>query len=167
MIDAQTLALAAQDLGCLAPSARHLCSTGLGIAFSSVRCGIFWNGRKMSLLTELVFQHTRNSTYMPALTGLRLSGKSGQIRPKLKRQAKIKPKSNRFKPKNRSASRLRCTTASQAGAGSLPCRVEAYWRKRACRVEAKRRRINDQTVIAAYCQPLPAFPQKSGSATCH
>ena len=104
MIDTQSSALAHRSLwrrrvavqfwGCLAPSARHLCSTGPGITSSSVRSGIFWNGRKMSLLTELVSHLARNSTYMPALTGLRLSGKSGQIRPKLKRQAKIKPKSN-------------------------------------------------------------------------
>ena len=101
MFDAQPSALAhrslgrrrvaAQNLGCLAPSVRHLCSTGPGIASTSVRSGIFWNGRKMSLLTELVSHRTYNTTYMPALTGFRLSGKSGQIWPKIKRQAKIKP----------------------------------------------------------------------------
>ena len=101
MIDTQSSALAHRSLwrrrvavqfwGCLAPSARHLCSTGPGIASSSVRCGIFRNGRKMSLLTELVSHLARNSTYMPALTGLRISGMSGQIKPSGQNQTKIKP----------------------------------------------------------------------------
>ena len=70
MIAIQSSALAAQSLGCLAPSSRHLCSTGPGTESSSVRSVIFWIGRKMSLLAELVSH----------LTGLRLSGKSGQIK---------------------------------------------------------------------------------------
>jgi len=89
MFDAQTSALAGQDLGCLAPSARHLCSTGPTTGSSSVRSGIFWNGRKMSLLAELIFPSTHNSTYMPALTGLRLNSESGQIKA-------IRQKSNRI-----------------------------------------------------------------------
>jgi len=32
------------------------------------RSRIFWNGRKMSLLTELVFQHVHKTTSMPVLT---------------------------------------------------------------------------------------------------
>jgi hypothetical protein len=89
--------IAAQILGSLAPSARHPCRIGPGTESSSVRCGIFWNGRTMSLLAELLFQHTHNSTYMPALTGLRLGFKTGRNQTD---QTEIKPNLTLFKPKN-------------------------------------------------------------------
>jgi len=107
MIDLQSSALAAQGFGCLAPSARHLCRTGPGIASNSVRCGIFWNSRTMSLLpvgptcwsAEAARQRGPTMSvhgsyqgvhisYMSALSGLRLI-KSGWNQTD---QAKIKPK---------------------------------------------------------------------------
>jgi len=119
MFDAQTSALAVQNFGELAPSARHLrrlqslfrerivtmnrdyrpSFQTIGRRFplsqreragvrencpnqnlhwfmestqieteSISRSRIFWNGRKMSLLTELVFQHVHKTTSMPVLT---------------------------------------------------------------------------------------------------
>jgi len=88
---------------------RSMESTGPGTKSSSVRRSIFWNGRKMSLLAELVSYRTRNSTYMPALTGFRLcalgdslangglgASQSGRNQTD---QAKIKPNLTLFKPK--------------------------------------------------------------------
>ena len=115
MIDLQSSALAAQGFGCLAPSARHLCRTGPGIASNSVRCGIFWNSRTMSLLpvgptcwsAEAARQRGPTMSvhgsyqgvhisYMSALSGLRLI-KSGWNQTD---QAKIKPNLTLIKPKN-------------------------------------------------------------------
>ena len=114
MIDLQSSALAAQGFGCLAPSARHLCRTGPGIASNSVRCGIFWNSRTMSLLpvgptcwsAEAARQRGPTMSvhgsyqgvhisYMSALSGLRLI-KSGWNQTD---QAKIKPNLTLIKQK--------------------------------------------------------------------
>ena len=101
--------VAAQNWGCLAPSARHLCSTGLGIASSSVRSSIFWNDQMMSLLTELVHHHTHKTTYMPALRGftsprLRVNQafkiKNLQARPSEKPSNPIQPNQGLFDEKN-------------------------------------------------------------------
>ena len=100
--------VAAQNWGCLAPSARHPCRTGPEIESSSVRCGIFWNDQMMSFLTELSII-TRKTTYMPALTGfasprLRVNQafkiKNLQARPSEKTSSPIKPNQGFIDEKN-------------------------------------------------------------------
>jgi len=108
----------AQNLACSAPSARHLCSTGPGIASSSVS-GIFWNDRPMSPL-------------------MLANGGCGANRPKIKVNKTKKCKcAKKIKPNKTCAPRRGLFTLRSNTTPVLRNRATAEggedgWRKRVC-----------------------------------
>jgi len=92
---------------------------------------------------------------------------SGQIWPKIKRQAKIRPNQT----KKVAAPAAICSSHRRVRRTSpYPAVTDRRYRRRPCRVEATRRRVNSPnsqpslSFIACYCQPLPAFPRNDISS---
>jgi hypothetical protein len=102
----------------LAPSARHLCRLGSGIASSPVRGGIFWNGRKMSLLL--------GQTACPESIRGRSAAAAQQRSPTISvphsrppyMPAAIKPDLNQIKPPGQKSNQNQAESNQKSGSGA-------------------------------------------------
>jgi len=120
-----------------------------GLWFSPIYDLRFWMDAAKPLIASIV-----NRISQPSPAGLprrrQVKPSQAKIQATGQNQTKIKPIQTK-----KVAAPAAYVALRRAKPGSTHLAASKPWRRRACRVKAKRRRINHQRVIAVHCRPLP------------